>query len=120
MRRGPEYDRAYRARFETDAGEVVAEARHYPRQRVPRPHEAARQMARGGRLAMVEDPVHEWTFRIAGCQPATVRATPDGRFNTNAIRHPCNSLGELAKAWGARIARARTPLPEAEPDAPGP
>jgi hypothetical protein len=69
---------------------------------------------------MVEDPVHEWTFRIAGIQPATVRATPDGRFHTNAIRHPHGSLEELAKAWGARIARVRSPLPEAAPDAPAP
>lgn len=111
--RGREYERGFRAQFETEAGMVTVEARHYPRQRLPRPSEMAHQMARGGRMAMVEDPVHEWAMRVGNRPPVTVRATPDGRFYTNDIREPRRGLADLAVAWGARIARSSVPRPPA-------
>jgi hypothetical protein len=123
MRRGPEYERAWRARYETEAGTVSVEARHYPRTRLPRGHEYAQQMSRGRPMTMVEDPVHEWSMRLDRMPPVTVRATPDGRFHTNGIHCPHHGMEDLAKAWGAQVARGRTrkadpdPTSEPEPDA---
>ena len=75
---GPEFRPGWRDCFVADGVTIQIEARHYPRKRLPRGHEIARQMARRGRVEMVADPVHEWLLIIGRGRIHTIRHTPGG------------------------------------------
>jgi len=120
MRTGPEHAAGWRARFESPAGEVLVEARHHPRSRMPNGNEMVRQMARGRPVEMVRTIDHEWSMRLPSGQRTVLRQHANGRFHTPAIHAVFDDVGEAARRWGEAVARSASRPAPPEDDVPGP
>ena len=106
MREGPEHEFGWRGRYDVDGVVVEVLANHHRRSRVPRGHEIARQMSRGG-MRMVDEVTHEWRAVMPGHRPAVIRPTPSGNFTVDGRIHRQERLEEVVRDWGAaNLARA--------------
>ena len=109
MREGPEHGFGWRERFDVDGVVVEVLANHHKRSRIPRGHEIARQMARGG-MQMVDEVSHEWRAIMSGHRPVVIRPTPSGNFTVDGRFHRQERLEDVVRDWAkANLARADAP-----------
>jgi hypothetical protein len=112
---GPEFSKGWRKAFVFDGLNLLIEAIHHPRPRMPRGSEIMNQMARGRPVTMVNETDYEWSVVARGRRICTLRQYPNGTFYCGNFSFPRVSLVDAAGGAARKLAPGLFTALPAEP-----